>query len=895
MANTKLGITIDAQNNASGTIQKVKQDIQGLDRSATTASGGLGAMGKALGVAGLVAFGAQVGRVTIELAQLGAQSLALKGSFEQVAGGADNARNLLEGLRSASAGMISDTDLMLAANRAMLLGVANSADEMSQLLQIAAVRGRAMGLSVTQAFNDIVTGLGRQSPLILDNLGITVDAARANEEYAASIGKTASALSETERKAALVNAVIKNSADLLSNAGDMSEVDGSGFAQLNSAWTNFRTAIGESIAPFLDARAKEIATFVKNATDSLNEQTNAENFRNQISSVAPNTSAALAGITDTEQVRRIFRSEGNKELSSIGDSLGRVVEEYRKQLDNFIEASRSGNSQEIAVATTGLQSYGQVIDELARKYNTLAELLGKPLVDLQVLTTGTIAFEGLATSIGEITDATRPTAAMIEATNEAIRKAAGATNEYSASFEKAASILQDAEPKMRGIYDTLLNTGDIEGAGTAYSQISGIIQEITAEWVRQGIPIETISNDLVPKLISEIDKLVGSQVESGAAGQAAGESISSGFLSTIPSIQLVIEAVNALTGAANVAGGALGRATETGRSFWRPNTTGNRDNARGIGAGGFSVPLSGLGRGAGAGAAIGGLGGALGTELSMRNAGIGGRGLATDLIRQITSGGGGGGTIDSALNSIASRVKSVLSGALKSGINLDEILGRQDAVEEPARRLADIAVRGFDSPWTDYIRNTFPEIWKQIETSGDPKGAAASILRDFEAGLRPELLDKDRAKELVKRAITGDQNMAQLAQEIAQEIAQEMGISLEQAQAAVASTLGTGDSSGIGATFGDGAVEGVKTSDTGSRMVSQLVSQLGLKDNLSSIYTAGQTYGSQWGSGFLASVSGNVPGALIAVLVAAVTPGVQAAIATQGSRTGATGGNGGAI
>src|SRR5690606_7009538 len=90
-------------------------------------------------------------------------------------------------------------------------------------------------------------------------------------------------------------------------------------------------------------------------------------------------------------------------------------------------------------------------------------------------------------------------------------------------------------------------------------------------------------------------------------------------------------------------------------------------------------------------------------------------------------GGGGMGQLDSQLNSIASRVKSVLSGALKSGIDLDAILPRQDAVEEPARRLADIAVRGFESPWTQYIRETFPQIWSQIESAGDPKQAAASI------------------------------------------------------------------------------------------------------------------------------------------------------------------------
>src|SRR5690606_28650510 len=97
---------------------------------------------------------------------------------------------MLSALQQASQGAISNRDLMLAANRAMLLGVASSSSDMARLLEVASVRAKAMGLSMAQAFDNIVTGIGRQSPLILDNLGITVDAARANETYAQSIGKT---------------------------------------------------------------------------------------------------------------------------------------------------------------------------------------------------------------------------------------------------------------------------------------------------------------------------------------------------------------------------------------------------------------------------------------------------------------------------------------------------------------------------------------------------------------------------------------------------------------------------------------------------------------------------------------------------------------------------------
>ena len=56
---------------------------------------------------------------------------------------------------------------------------------------------------------------------------------------------------------------------------------------------------------------------------------------------------------------------------------------------------------------------------------------------------------------------------------------------------------------------------------------------------------------------------------------------------------------------------------------------------------------------------------------------------------------------------------------------------------------------------------------------------------------------------------------------------------------------------------------------------------------LTRFYDTGTAAGGQWGAGFLATVQGGVPGQLIAILVGLVTPGVMAAMAAQGSRTGA--------
>ncbi len=236
MADSNINIRINAQNSASPAIKQVGTDVAKLDKAAGTAAGGIGALGKVLGAAGLVAFGVQAAQAAVELANLGNQSISMRASFEQMAGGAEQAKGILEALTQASRGTVTQYDLMLASNRAMLLGVADSAEEFSQLMQIAAARGRAMGLSTTQAFNDIVTGLGRMSPLILDNLGIVVDQEKAQAAYATTLGKTTAQLTDAEKKQALVNDVIANSADLLKDANANAKVyAGEGMAQLSCA------------------------------------------------------------------------------------------------------------------------------------------------------------------------------------------------------------------------------------------------------------------------------------------------------------------------------------------------------------------------------------------------------------------------------------------------------------------------------------------------------------------------------------------------------------------------------------------------------------------------------------------------------------------------------------
>ena len=957
MADSNVNIRINAQNTASPVIKQVNSDLSKMDKAAGTAAGGIGALAKVAGAAGLVAFGVQAANAAVELANLGNQSIAMRASFEQMAGGADNARTILEALTEASRGTVTQYDLMLASNRAMLLGVADSAEEFSQLMQIAAARGRAMGLSTTQAFNDIVTGLGRMSPLILDNLGIVVDQEKAQAAYAVTLGKTAAELTDAEKKQALVNDVIANSADLLRDANANAKVyAGEGAAQLTTAWAEFRTALGESLGPLFDARAKDVANGVQLIIDSINNRgvtaaksalenvlleaqkradlnnlplqdpnanlrfdpypgqpippppvdvyddqvqriklvqfaleevqkaqaanlPGAELWADQIQRVTDrviqfgevsdtslgSVARLLADISNTQVDQKLQDAiDRAKELGALSDAtrpdvsadvaLGDMQRQIRDMLDlvkaanaSLGYATQTGNTAAADVANGYLNNLIPAIRVLIGQYNDLAEAQGKQRI--------------VGVSYGNA-DIIYQTVDALEAEKKAAEDVA-----------TALTIIGESDGKLQGLYDTLLDSGNIDGAAASFEAIRGVIQSITEQWVSQGKTVEEIQGTLLPKLIAEIDTLIGEQIAAGNAGITAGELIGTGFLSSLPGIQTIIDAVAVLTGNVIAAGESI-RAVQRQAGVSLSQFAPGRGT---VGAGGAlagGVPAT-LGRAPAVDRSFGGLGG----ELSRREAGIGGRGIVGGVGASFGGGGGGGGSIDNEAQKLANRLTSILNGALKSGINLDEILGRQDAIEEPARRLADIAVRGFESPWVQYFKDQFPEIWSQIESSGDPKRAAASILKDFEDGLRPELLDKNRAKELVRRALLGESNISTLASEIAAELATEMGVSLEQAQQAAAGILGTGGVGTDSATGMDGGTAATAFTDSFIGVMSGMLERF---------KGAGQSAGSQWGVGFMATVEAGVPGQLIGLLVSLVTPAVMANLAANGSRTGAS-------
>lgn len=240
-----------------------------IEKQSGVLASGFRGIGGAMGLAAAAGLAGAGARWANEVAKMATVAGQVKDSFGDLAEGVGESSDaMLDALKRASQGGISEYDLMLSANKAMMLGVADTTEEMTRLMEIAMRRGQALGITDQQAFNDIVTGLGRGSALILDNLGIMIDLDQAYAEYAATLGKTADSLTDVEKKQAMVNAAMRNVGGMSGSASS------SPWEGWDAAAADFSMTLGEIIAQPLGQFMKDAAAGVrdlKNALDSARE------------------------------------------------------------------------------------------------------------------------------------------------------------------------------------------------------------------------------------------------------------------------------------------------------------------------------------------------------------------------------------------------------------------------------------------------------------------------------------------------------------------------------------------------------------------------------------------------------------------------------------------------
>ena len=271
-------------------------------------------------------------RAMADFAKQAAKVESMARAFDTLSGGVTKGSIAIGKLRRATNGTMDDFNLFQQANNAMILGVTKNSSEMAEMFDVAQRLGRALGKDTAHSVESLITGIGRQSRLMLDNIGIIVKADEAYEEYAKKLNTTADKLTDAQKKQAFFEATMESARQKVSSLGveTLSSVDS--FDRFITASKNTAVALGDVLLPAV--------------TDVLD------------------------GIVDlSDELRGVFRlaRDGRKDFNLFNTEIetfsagidGLSVEELEKQLKDF-QSQLKGLPESTKEAVKGVTEVGDL-------------------------------------------------------------------------------------------------------------------------------------------------------------------------------------------------------------------------------------------------------------------------------------------------------------------------------------------------------------------------------------------------------------------------------------------------------------------------------------------------------------------------------------------------------
>lgn len=292
MANrVKVDIIFNAIRNDKGALNKLKADIQGVEKQTGLLGKSFGSLGNVingLAAGAVLHFAKQLGQQTIELAKTGIAIDRARTAVEAFTGSAYEAERVTRAIKDATGGAITEFDAMQNAARLLSMGLASNAEEAGKLSEIAITLGGAMGRDVKKSFEDFTLLLSNQSILRLDTFGIS--AGRVRER----IKELQQEMPGLDRQTAFVTATLEIGAEKLETLKDAGYETSTSLERLEVRLGDTKNALAEFVADGLLRATDAIEVFVNysgETNDALTEHSDnilytANSYEDYITEVA---------------------------------------------------------------------------------------------------------------------------------------------------------------------------------------------------------------------------------------------------------------------------------------------------------------------------------------------------------------------------------------------------------------------------------------------------------------------------------------------------------------------------------------------------------------------------------------------------------------------------------
>ncbi len=471
MAKRKLAIEVDVDSSGRG-----RRTLKEIGNSTVA----LGPVFKAAGIAAAAA-GAAIVALGVGIAKLGARGSGLSAiadSFERLTSAAGQSGDeMVRMTRTATKGLIKDLDIMQAANKGLLLGLPVTSREMANLAKTATVLGKAMGQDAGKSLDDLIVALGRSSPEILDNLGLSVKMGEANQAYALALGKTVEQLTEAEKKQAFYNAAMDAARTTVDGLGGITLTFGDRLEQANVSWQNFVDALSIAIAksPVLNALLDELGRIFE--TSLGDRQASAVTL--VVSAIEGIALALEPVIQFTIQSVQVFldffamiervNASVIRFVSNIVE-LGSVLPFVGENLQSYANHLKLGadNADRVADVSKGMADRLQSVRDVVSRVGSAMRNAGsaarsdlapaEQVVEQRSVTMGT-AVESAAASVQTLKEAEKQAAEEAKAFADMITRVTQKTNEMNRLNQQVGAMIVETNKKFGDYGLTLESTG----------------------------------------------------------------------------------------------------------------------------------------------------------------------------------------------------------------------------------------------------------------------------------------------------------------------------------------------------------------------------------------------------------------------------------------------------
>lgn len=218
--------------------------VAGLSAVAVAAAALVAGLGVVAGIFAAVSIGA------FKLADAAAPVEGVKRAFmglaSEVEGGGEA---MLAAMQKATYGMVDNMTLMQQWNKAAQLVSVEFAEKLPAAMELINKVAASTGEDVGFMMNSLTVGIGRLSPMILDNLGIQVKLTDAYQAWADKMGVAAESMTKAQQQTALMDFTLQKLAE---NTANMPSVFGSAqqvFQAFRTDLKNIRDDVGMDLLP----------------------------------------------------------------------------------------------------------------------------------------------------------------------------------------------------------------------------------------------------------------------------------------------------------------------------------------------------------------------------------------------------------------------------------------------------------------------------------------------------------------------------------------------------------------------------------------------------------------------------------------------------------------------